>query len=197
MAELIFRYGTMSSGKSLHLLATAHNLKENGIPYQLLKPAIDTRVEGKIHSRIGIEHICTTVQFTDDLNKFIDTTVKWVLIDEAQFLSETQVNQLTCFVDRFDINVVCYGLRTDYLTRLFEGSKRLFELADRLEELPSYCECGDKTSVNAKIDADGDIEIFPSESQIEIGGDERYKAICRRCFFDKVFGIENSEIEEQ
>ena len=197
MAELIFRYGTMSSGKSLHLLSTAHNLKENGIQYQLIKSAIDTRTEGKIHSRIGVEHCCVTVGPNENIHDFINPNVKWILIDEAQFLTEAQVNQLTVFVDRYDINVVCYGLRTDYLTRLFEGSKRLFEIADRIEELPSYCECGEKTSVNAKIDSNGDIEITSDGQQIEIGGDERYKAICRKCFFDKVFGIENSEIDEQ
>lgn len=197
MAELIFRYGTMSSGKSLHLLSTAHNFKENGIRYQLLKPAIDTRVEGKIHSRIGIEHHCTLIPDNGDIYEFINYDVKWVLIDEAQFLTEIQINQLSSLVDRYDINVICYGLRTDYLTRLFEGSKRLFEIADKFEELPSYCKCGEKTSVNAKIDIDGDIDISSNGKQIEIGGDEKYKAICRKCFFDKVLGIDSTNIDEQ
>lgn len=193
---LKFLYGTMASGKSLHLLSTAYNLKENGIRYQLIKPAIDTRTENTIKSRIGVEHYCTTVEPTDNIYEFIDPTVKWILIDEAQFLTEEQVNTLGFMVDKNNINVLCYGLRTDYLTRLFEGSKRLFEIADEIVELPSYCECGNKTSVNAKINVDGDIDLSEGE-QIEIGGDERYKAVCRECFFDKVFGIENSEIDEQ
>ena len=197
MSELIFRYGTMASGKSLHLLANAHNLKENHIPYQLLKPAIDTRDANKISSRVGLEHFCNVVPYEDNIIDFVNPLVKWVLIDEAQFLSEEQVNQLAVLVDKFNINVVCYGLRTDYLSHLFEGSKRLFELADKIEELPSYCECGSKTSINAKIDSNGEIEISDTGNQIEIGGDERYKAICRECFFDKVFCLDSTTVEEQ
>lgn len=197
MAELIFRYGTMASGKSLHLLATAHNFKENRIRYQLLKPAIDTRSEGTIHSRIGVEQPCTVVQYSDNLNNFVDPLVEWLLIDEAQFLSEEQVNQLIGLVDNLNINVVCYGLKTDYLTRLFEGSKRLLEVADRIEELPSYCECGEKASVNARFDSNGDIDVF-SGNQIEIGGDEKYKAMCRKCFFDSIFSRNDSTtVDEQ
>lgn len=186
MAELVFRYGTMASGKSLHLLSTAYNFKENKIKYQLLKPSIDTRAEGKICSRIGIEEVCTLLPSNKDIWEYIDLECKWILVDESQFLHSFQIEQLSQIVDKFGINVICYGLRTDYLTRLFEGSKRLFELADRFEELPSYCSCGDKTSVNAKIDKSGEIEITDSSEQIEIGGDDRYKAICRSCFFDKV-----------
>ena len=194
---LKFIYGTMASGKSLHLLSTAHNLKENHIRYQLLKPSIDTRTEGTIRSRIGIEHICTRIHKDEQIYGLIDPSVTWLLIDESQFLTESQVNQLAILADKHKLNIICYGLRTDYLTRLFEGSKRLFEIADEVTELPSYCECGTKTSVNARINSNGEIETSTEGSQIEIGGDERYKAICRECFFDKVLGIENSKIDEQ
>ena len=196
MAELIFRYGTMSSGKSLHLLSTAYNFKENGIKYQLLKPEIDTRVEGKIYSRIGVEDICTILPKDEDIWKYVDLTATWILVDESQFLSYYQINQLSQVVDKFNINVICYGLRTDYLTHLFEGSKRLFEIADKFEELPSYCTCGKKTSVNTKINKDGSIDITNNGEQIEIGGDDRYKATCRDCFFEKVAENTNTIFEK-
>ena len=186
MAELIFRYGTMASGKSLHLLATAYNFKENKIKYQLLKPSIDTRTKDEIYSRIGVSEKCTILPKNEDIWKYIDFESKWILVDESQFLTYIQIDELAQIVDKHDINIICYGLRTDYLTHLFEGSKRLFEIADKFEELPSYCSCGDKTSVNAKINKDGEIEIIDNGEQIEIGGDERYKAICRSCFFEKV-----------
>lgn len=195
MAELIFRYGTMASGKSLHLLATAYNFKENNIKYQLLKPSIDTRTKDEIYSRIGVGEKCTILPKDEDIWKYVDLKCKWVLVDEAQFLNPIQINQLAQMVDDFNINVICYGLRTDYLTHLFEGSKRLFEIADRFEELPSYCSCGDKTSVNAKINQNGEIDIFDNGEQIEIGGDERYKAICRSCFFEKVLEQTNREYQ--
>ena len=191
MAKLIFRYGTMASGKSLHLLSTAYNFKENGIKYQLLKPSIDTRTKDEIYSRIGVSEKCTILPKDEDIWRYIDFKSKWILIDESQFLTSVQIDELAQIVDDFNINVVCYGLRTDYLTHLFEGSKRLFEIADKFEELPSYCSCGDKTSVNAKINENGKIDILDGE-QIEIGGDERYKAICRSCFFDKVIEQTNA-----
>lgn len=184
MSELIFRYGTMSSGKSLHLLSTAHNFEENNIKYQLLKPSIDNRTINTIHSRIGVEKASTAINPNQSIYEVADLSVDWLLVDEAQFLSTTQIEQLASIVDTYNINVVCYGLRTDYLTRLFDGSKRLFELADKLEELPSYCNCGNKTSVNAKIDKNGNIQYSDDGNQIEIGGNKRYKSVCRHCFFN-------------
>lgn len=184
MAELKFKYGTMASGKSLHLLSTAHQLKTNNIPYQLLKSSVDTRDNNVISSRIGVEEPCITIQ-PDDNNiiKHINIFdgVKWILVDEAQFLTPNQVDELAFIVDKFNINIVCYGLRTDYLTHLFEGSRRLFEIADSIEELPSYCSCGNKNSVNARINEDGNIE-WNEGNQIEIGGDSKYKSMCRHCF---------------
>jgi thymidine kinase len=197
MAELKFKYGTMSSGKSLHLLSTAHQLKINGIKYQLLKPSIDTRDNGVISSRIGIKEPCITVNSEDSICLHIDLTktsgVKWLLVDEAQFLTPIQVDELAYIVDTYNINVICYGLRTDYLTHLFDGSKRLFEIADSFEELPSYCECGRKNSVNTRINSDGSIN-FQDGNQIEIEGETTYKSICRHCYTKEL--IKNLKIVE-
>ena len=188
MSELVFKYGTMSSGKSLHLLSTAHQFKVNGIKYQLLKSSIDNRSENTISSRIGVEEQCTVVNVNENITEKIDRNIKWLLVDEAQFLTPHQVDELSYIVDEWNINVICYGLRTDYLTHLFEGSRRLFEIADRFEELPSYCECGNKNSINAKIDKNGDLNIEDGE-QIEIGGDEKYKSICRHCYNKEVIKL--------
>lgn len=188
MSELVFKYGTMSSGKSLHLLSTAHQFKVNGIKYQLLKSSIDNRSENTISSRIGVEEQCTVVNVNENITEKIDRNIKWLLVDEAQFLTPHQVDELSYIVDEWNINVICYGLRTDYLTHLFEGSRRLFEIADRFEELPSYCECGNKNSINAKIDKNGNLNIEDGE-QIEIGGDEKYKSICRHCYNKEVIKL--------
>lgn len=113
MAELKFKYGTMASGKSLHLLSTAHQFKINGIKYQLLKSSIDTRDKGVISSRIGIKESCLTINPCDDILRFIQplstSKVKWLLVDEAQFLTAAQVDELAYIVDKYNINVICYG----------------------------------------------------------------------------------------
>lgn len=198
MAELKFKYGTMASGKSLHLLATAHQLKINGIKYQLLKSSIDTRDNGVISSRIGIKEPCITINHEESVCLHVDLSsssdIKWLLVDEAQFLTPNQVDELAYIVDNYDINVICYGLRTDYLTHLFEGSKRLFEIADNFEELPSYCECGNKNSVNTRITDDGAID-FNDGNQIEIEGNVTYKSICRHCYTKEL--IKNLQVADE
>ena len=120
--------------------------------------------------------------------------LKWVIIDECQFLTEAQVNQLSDAVDFLNVDVMCFGLRTDFQSHLFEGSKRLFEIADDIEEIKASCECGErKTSINARFDDNG--EIVTEGSQVEIGGNERYKAICRKCWKDKITRKMNKERE--
>ena len=109
--------------------------------------------------------------------------LKWVLVDEAQFLTKEQVDQLAALVDKFGISVMCYGLRTDFKTQLFEGSKRLFEIADTIEEIKSSCECDNKCIFNARIDSQK--RIVTDGEQIEIGGDNRYTSVCRKCYFEK------------
>lgn len=200
--KLYFYYGTMNSGKSMYLLAKSHNFGERGIFHVLMKPAIDTRDEGVIHSRSLPEKKCIIIEpdimpshYLYQINAVpYGVKLEWVLIDEAQFLSEEQVNDLAKFVDETGVSVICYGLRTDSMTRLFDGSKRLFEIADTIEEIKSTCSCGRKTIVNARIDSDGEIVI--GGNQIEVGGEDRYLSMCRKCYFDKIFG-NNTVIDEQ
>ncbi len=109
--------------------------------------------------------------------------VEWFLIDEAQFLSEQQVDQLSRVVDDFGCNVICYGLRTDFQSHMFEGSRRLFEIADTIDEIKSTCNCGRKTIINARIDANGN--FVQEGAQVEIGGNDRYVAVCRKCWRNK------------
>lgn len=196
MSKLFYYYGSMASAKTLRLLSTAYNFEEKGVQIMVLKPALDTREgEGIIRSRAGLERKCIMIDKDVNLYKAIKAyknvldaqleSLKWVIIDECQFLTEEQVDQLSDVVDFLDISVMCFGLRTDFQSHLFPGSKRLFEIADDIEEIKSTCECGEnKTSINARFDENG--EIIIEGSQVEIGGNERYRAICRRCWKNKV-----------
>ena len=186
--KLYFRYGTMGSAKTALLLTTAYNFEERGMRYICMKPVIDTRDnKNVIRSRIGIERECQWIMADTDLYltaielcEKAGCLIEWFLIDEAQFLTAEQVDQLARLVDEYGINVLCYGLRTDFQTHMFEGSRRLFEIADTIDEIKSTCSCGRKTIVNARIGADG--SIVQECAQVEIGGDEKYIAICRNCW---------------
>lgn len=189
--KLYFRYGTMGSAKTALLLTQAYNFEERGMQYVCLKPVVDTR-EGHnvIRSRIGIERECKWIyddtnlyQLAQELFEETLSVIDWFLVDEAQFLTAEQVDQLALIVDDFGSNVVCYGLRTDFRSHLFEGSRRLFEIADTIDEIKSTCTCGRKTIVNARIDHNGD--IVDEGAQVEIGGDDRYIAVCRKCWRNK------------
>ncbi len=181
----------MGSAKTALLLTTAYNFEERHMDYMCLKPVIDTREQANvIRSRIGIERECRWIYSNTnlydlalELYKTDGRVVDWYLIDEAQFLSAQQVDQLSRIVDDFGSNVICYGLRTDFQTKLFEGSRRLFEIADTIDEIKSTCNCGHKTIVNARIDASGN--IVEEGAQVEIGGDDRYVAVCRKCWRNK------------
>lgn len=189
--KLYFRYGTMGSAKTALLLTTAYNFEERDLNYICMKPVIDNREKKNvIRSRIGIERECHWIYNDTDLYSFAKdffektmAVVDWFLIDEAQFLTEQQVDQLSRIVDDFGSNVICYGLRTDFKSRLFEGSRRLFEIADTIDEIKSTCTCGHKTIINARIDANGD--FVEDGAQVEIGGDDRYIAVCRKCWRNK------------
>lgn len=191
IGKLYFRYGTMGSAKTAMLLTTAYNFEERRMPYKCLKPVIDTRDrKNVIRSRIGIERECDWIYQDTDLYDYARrlfeekrAIVEWFLVDEAQFLTADQVDQLSRVVDDFGCNVMCYGLRTDFKTKLFEGSRRLFEIADTIDEIKSTCTCGHKTIVNARIDAAGD--FVQEGAQVEIGGDDRYIAVCRKCWRNK------------
>ncbi|MBD5218370.1 MAG: thymidine kinase [Bacteroidales bacterium] len=191
MGKLYFRYGTMGSAKTAMLLTTAYNFEERNMAYICFKPVVDTR-ESKnvIRSRIGIERECRWIYRDTDLYSYMKGLLDeaenphiWLLIDEAQFLSADQVDQLARLVDDYGCNVICYGLRTDFRTNLFEGSRRLFEIADSIDEVKSTCSCGRKTIVNARIDSNG--EIITEGQQVEIGGNDRYMAVCRKCWRNK------------
>lgn len=190
--KLYFRYGTMGSAKTALLLTNAYNFEERGIPHVCYKPVTDTR-EGKsvIRSRIGIERECRWIypetnlmEEIRNLNEKGSEMPEWILVDEAQFLSKDQVDQLASIVDEFGCNVLCYGLRTDFRTAMFEGSSRLFEIADSIDEIKSTCSCGRKTIVNARVDSKGN--IMTEGEQVEIGGNERYMALCRKCWNEKM-----------
>lgn len=186
--KLYFRYGTMGSAKTALLLTQAYNFEERGMQYMCFKPIIDDREKDNvIQSRIGIKRKCEWIYPDTDIyevvkNLYEETHVvkDWILIDEAQFLNTAQVDQLSRIVDDFGTNVVCYGLRTDFQSHMFEGSSRLFELADSIDEIKSTCSCGRKTIINARIDSQGN--IVTDGAQVEIGGDDKYVALCRRCW---------------
>ena len=191
MAKLRFKYGCMNSSKTLSLLTTAYNFEEKNIPFLVLKPSIDTRDgENTVKSRAGIERECVSVtpemDIYDAINKYnviLETAfskLEWVLIDEAQFLTNEQINQLSDVVDFLNIEVMCYGLRTDFKSEMFPASQRLFELADEIEEVKSRCSCGKKTIINARINEDGD--VITNGEQVMIGGEEKYIALCRKCW---------------
>ena len=196
MAKLFYTYGVMGSSKSLRLLAMAHGFDEKNIPIVVFKPSADTR-DGvdKVKSREGLERECICVdsdinlyELVNDFNHVIMATqgkeLKWILVDECQFLTEEQIDQLSDIVDYLGINVMCYGLRTDFKSKLFPASKRLFEMADEIEEIKTTCECGKKASINARFSEDG--TIITEGNQILVGGDDLYHAICRKEWKDLI-----------
>jgi thymidine kinase len=186
-SKLFFRYATMNSAKSAELLMKAYNFEERGLKILCIKPSIDDR-EGKnvIKSRVGIERECKMVKPTDNIydgvKKLLENggKIDWILADESQFFKKEQIDQLGDIVDELEINVICYGLRADFRTELFEGSKRLFEIADSIEEMKSSCSCGRKSIINARIDENGN--VVTNGEQIEIGGNDRYVSLCRKCY---------------
>ncbi len=190
--KVLFKYGTINYGKSMHLLATAYNFQEHNIPFMVLKSEIDDRDgENVIHSRALGDRECVSIGKEANIYELVATytqisgeKLKWILVDEAQFLSEEQVEELVAIADNMGINIICYGLRTDFKTRLFPASKRLFELADSVEEIKSSCYCGSKTIVNARVNSER--QIVTEGAQVEVGGDDRYVSLCRRCYFTKI-----------
>lgn len=180
----------MGSAKTAMLLTTAYNFEERDMAYKCFKPVVDTRdKKNVIRSRIGIERECQWIYHDTNLYNEIHELLRkgegpqWILVDEAQFLAPEQVDQLVQVVDDFGINVICYGLRTDFRTNLFEGSRRLLEIADSIDEIKSTCTCGRKTIVNARVNSAG--EIITEGEVVEIGGNDRYIAVCRKCWRNK------------
>lgn len=188
MAKLYFYYSAMNAGKSTVLLQSSHNYHERGMKTLLLTPAINQRDGmGKIASRIGLTKDAESFKQEDDLRLLIHRTheqapIACVLIDEAQFLTRPQVEQLAKVADQAGIPVLCYGIRTDFKGNLFPGSAALLGWADNLIELKTICHCGRKATMNLRTDAEG--EPIKEGEQVEIGGNERYVAMCRKCFVE-------------
>lgn len=187
MSKLYFRYGAMNCGKTTSLLQVAHNYEERGMKVVLIKPSIDTKANDSVSSRIGVERkVDHLVSPEENLKGYLNLLVgntSCVLVDEAQFLSESQVEELFVFSKLTNIPVICFGLRCDFRTNLFPGSKRLFELADEIEELYTICRCGRKARFNARI-VNGEFTL--DGDQVAIDGDVEYESLCGNCYLTKV-----------
>ena len=186
MAKLYFYYSAMNAGKTTTLLQSSHNYAERGMTTLLLKPLIDDR-EGMnvIRSRVGLEAEAMNFEKEDNLLQTIEVqhktkSLNCVLVDEAQFLTRDQVIQLGDVVDRLEIPVLCYGLRTDFLGELFEGSRSLLAWADELREIKTVCHCGKKAIMTVRLNEEG--KPLQAGEQIQIGGNESYVSMCRRHF---------------
>ena len=184
MAKLYFKYGAMGSSKTAQALITKYNYEENDLNVWLVKPSADTRDgEQLLRSRIGLEAVCEVIgPETDVYTRFWQTQLgkcDVIIVDECQFMTGAQIDQLRAIVNDFNIPVMCFGLRTDFQTRLFPGSLRLMEIADTIQEIKTICDCGAKATVNARIDGDG--HIITEGAQVVLGGNDSYIAMCHRC----------------
>ena len=188
MAKLYFKYGAMGSSKTAQALITKFNYEERGMKVWLIKPAIDDR-DGAVtlKSRIGLDAECTPINPTDDIFELFaldEYHADVIIADECQFFSSENINQLRRVVDELDVPVICFGLRTDFLTKLFPGSMRLFEVADSIAEIKTICSCGRKATVNARINEIGD--VVTEGSQVMLGGNDSYVAMCHSCYKKKI-----------
>lgn len=187
MAKLYFKFGAMGCSKTAQALITKFNYEERGMKVLLLKPAVDNRDGETItKSRIGLQAQALAVRDDEDLYALYNRTYSAcnvVIVDECQFLTPEQVDELGQIVIDFDVPVLCFGLATDFTTHMFPGSKRLFEIAESISEIKSVCKCGAKATVNARMDDHGNI-VFKGE-QVCLGGNDRYVAMCRKCWLKK------------
>ena len=187
MAKLYFKYGAMGSSKTAQALITRFNYMELGMSVWLIKPSVDTRDGADvIKSRIGLEARAQVITPEQDIiaeyQKQPGHDV--IIADEAQFCTPAQIDQLRQLVDEEDIPVLCFGLRTDFLTHFFPGAQRLMELADSLTEIKTVCACGRKATVNARIDASG--RIITQGDQVFLGGNDSYVAMCHKCWKQRI-----------
>ena len=183
MAKLYFKYGAMGSSKTAQALITKYNYEERGLKVWLLKPSADVR-DGAltVMSRIGLQATALPVSPEMDIRALYrgNEDVNVVIVDECQFLTEAQIDQLRELVDEKNVSVMCFGLRTDFQTKLFPGSRRLLEVADEITEIKTMCECGKKATVNARIDGEG--YVVTEGAQVFLGGNDSYIAMCHRCW---------------
>ncbi|MBR2138668.1 MAG: thymidine kinase [Bacilli bacterium] len=192
MSKLYFRYGAMNSGKTTLLLQVAHNYEERDMKVVIIKPGVDTKGEDNIVTRIGlkrrVDHIVKKdEQLTPYLNS-LEEDIVCVLVDEAQFLTRDQIDELFMFTKIKNRPVICYGLRSDFKTMAFPGSLRLFEVADEMEELYTICRCGHKAKFNGRI-VNGEFTSFGDQVAIDGENHVEYESLCGRCYLEKVLGI--------
>ena len=184
MAKLYFSYSTMNAGKSTVLLQASHNYGERGMKTMLFTAELDTRSKvGNISSRIGLSEKASTFNNDDNLFSSVEERlstdkISCVFVDEAQFLTEKQVWELSDVVEILNIPVMCFGLRTDFQGKLFEGSSSLLAIADELKEIKTICHCGKKANMVVRVDSNG--KVLKEGAQIEIGGNEKYISLCRK-----------------
>ena len=187
MAKLYFKYGVMGSSKSAQALITKFNYEEQGMSVWLIKPSVDTRDGADIiRSRIGLQCSARVITPEQDVAEEYRKAGRHdvIIADEAQFFTPEQIDQLRALVDEEDLPVLCFGLRTDFLTHFFPGARRLMELADSLTEIKTVCACGRKATVNARIDERG--RIVTEGSQVLLGGNDRYVAMCHKCWKESI-----------
>lgn len=187
MAKLYFKYGAMGSSKSAQALITQFNYEELGMSVWLIKPSTDTRDGADVvKSRIGLSRRAQIIRPEQDIIEAYAAAGRHdvIIADEAQFLTPEQIDQLRFLVDNEDLPVLCFGLRTDFLTHFFPGARRLMELADSITEIKTVCACGRKATVNARIDGAG--RIVTEGSQVMLGGNDSYVAMCHKCWVEKI-----------
>ena len=187
MAKLYFKYGAMGSSKTAQALITKFNYEEQGMSVWLIKPSTDTRDGAdRIRSRIGLEATAQIITPEQDILAAYAAAGEHdvIIADEAQFFTPEQIDQLRELVDIKDLPVLCFGLRTDFLTHFFPGARRLMELADSITEIKTVCACGSKATVNARLDENGN--VVTEGAQVLLGGNDRYMAMCHRCWREKI-----------
>ena len=185
MEKLYFKYGAMGSSKTAQALITRYNYEENDLRVWLIKPSADSRDgEAVIRSRIGLEGVAQILSPEADVLEIFRTEqlgqCDVIIVDECQFLTEAQIDQLRAIVDEHNVPVMCFGLRTDFQCHLFAGSRRLMEVADTIQEIKTICDCGAKATVNARIDSEG--HIVTQGEQLFLGGNDSYIAMCHKCW---------------
>ena len=187
MAKLYFKYGAMGSSKTAQALITKYNYEENGMRVWLIKPSADDR-DGAIilRSRVGLEAPAEVIAPEADIRELFARQEKTdvIIVDECQFLIPEQIDQLREIVDAENVPVLCFGLRTDFRSTLFPGSRRLFEVADTITEIKTICVCGAKATPNARVGEDG--YIVTEGAQILMGGNDRYIAMCHKCWMRNI-----------
>lgn len=187
MAKLYFKYGAMGSSKSAQALITQFNYEELGMTVWLIKPSTDDRDGADIvKSRIGLQRRAQVIRPEDDIAGLYRRAGKHdvIIADEAQFFTPEQIDSLRALVDEENLPVLCFGLRTDFLTHFFPGARRLMELADSITEIKTVCACGRKATVNARIDKNG--RIVTEGAQVMLGGNDSYMAMCHQCWTRKI-----------